>query len=120
VGLNLYRGRADGTTVALETGGTLTIATPTSGNVYVAFPPSAVSLYPEPPVGTPRNTWPMQVAGIEQHAHTVRVRLSPHSSPAPATLLADITTAAVADLHLTAGQLLHATLKATEIQTYPT
>jgi molybdate transport system ATP-binding protein len=62
----------------------------------------------------------MQVAGIEQHAHTVRIRLIPHNAPAPATLLADITTAAVADLHLSPGQHLHATLKATEIQTYPT
>ena len=120
VGLNLYRGVADGTTVALDGGGTLTIASPTTGAVYVAFPPSAISLYPERPTGTPRNTWPMQVAGIEQHAHTVRVRLTPQNSPAPATLLADITTAAVADLHLTPGQQLHATLKATEIQTYPT
>jgi molybdate transport system ATP-binding protein len=120
VGLNLYRGLADGTTVKLDHGGSLTIASPTTGNVYVAFPPSAISLYPERPTGTPRNTWPMQVAGIEQHAHTVRVRLTPQGSPAPATLLADITTAAVADLHLTPGQLLHATLKATEIQTYPT
>ncbi|GAA1596263.1 ABC transporter ATP-binding protein [Kribbella sancticallisti] len=120
VGLNLYRGVADGTTVRLDTGGSLTIASPAAGNVYVAFPPSAISLYPDRPSGTPRNTWPMQVAGIEQHAHTVRVRLTPHNSQAPATLLADITTAAVADLHLTPGQLLHATLKATEIQTYPT
>ncbi|HET6292649.1 MAG TPA: ATP-binding cassette domain-containing protein [Kribbella sp.] len=120
VGLNLYRGVADGTIVTLDTGGSLTIAAPTAGAVYVAFPPSAVSLYPEPPVGTPRNTWPMLVTGIEQHAHTVRIRLAPHNTPAPATLLADITTAAVADLHLAPGQLLHATLKATEVQTYPT
>lgn len=83
VGLNLYRGRADGTTVALDGGGTLTVASPTTGNVYVAFPPSAISLYPEPPIGTPRNTWPMQVAGFEQHAHTVRVRLTPHNSMRP-------------------------------------
>jgi molybdate transport system ATP-binding protein len=62
----------------------------------------------------------MIVSGIEQHAHTVRVRLTPRNGAAPATLLADITTAAVADLHLTPGQHLHATLKATEIQTYPT
>jgi molybdate transport system ATP-binding protein len=120
VGLNLYRGTADGTTVALAGGGSLTIASPTAGGVYVAFPPSAVSLYPERPTGTPRNTWPMIVSGIEQHAHTVRVRLSPQNPAAPTTLLADITTAAVADLHLSPGQHLHATLKATEIQTYPT
>ncbi len=118
VGLNLYRGTADGTTVALTGGGSVTIAEPTSGTVHVAFPPTAVSLYAEPPAGSPRNTWPAVVAGLEQHAHTVRVRLD--ASPAgPATLLADITPAAVAELRLTPGQHLHATLKATEIQTYP-
>ncbi|QNE19342.1 ABC transporter ATP-binding protein [Kribbella qitaiheensis] len=118
VGLNLYRGTADGTTVALTGGGSLTIAAPTSGNVHVAFPPSAVSLYAEQPAGSPRNTWPAVVAGLEQHAHTVRVRLD--ASPSgPPTLLADITPAAVAELRLTPGQHLHATLKATEIQTYP-
>jgi len=119
VGLNLYRGRAHGNLVTLDGGGTVTTASPSEGAVFVAFPPSAVSLYPERPTGTPRNTWPMQVAGVEQHAHTVRVRLTPHDAPAPMSLLADITTAAVADLHLTPGQHLHATLKATEIQTYP-
>ncbi|TDU90496.1 molybdate transport system ATP-binding protein [Kribbella voronezhensis] len=118
VGLNLYRGTAQGTLVALTSGGSLTIAAPTSGSVHVAFPPSAISLYAEQPAGSPRNTWPAVVTGLEQHAHTVRVRLD--ASPAgPATLLADITPAAVAELRLAPGQHLHATLKATEIQTYP-
>jgi molybdate transport system ATP-binding protein len=118
VGLNLYRGTADGTTVALADGGTITLAEPASGPVHVAFPPTAVSLYPEAPSGSPRNTWPAVVTGIEQHAHTVRVRLD--ASPAgPSTLLADITPAAVADLHLSPGQPLHTTLKATEVHTYP-
>jgi molybdate transport system ATP-binding protein len=58
------------------------------------------------------------VTGIEQHAHTVRVRLDA-SPTGPSTLLADITPAAVADLHLTPGQPLHTTLKATEVHTYP-
>jgi molybdate transport system ATP-binding protein len=118
VGLNLYRGTAAGTTVTLTDGGTITLAEPATGPVHVAFPPTAVSLYTEPPSGSPRNTWPAVVTGIEQHAHTVRVRLN--ASPAgPADLLADITPAAVADLHLTPGQPLHPTLKATEIHTYP-
>ena len=118
VGLNLYRGTATNTTVALADGGTITLAEPASGPVHVAFPPTAVSLYPEPPTGSPRNTWPAVVTGIEQHAHTVRVRLDA-TPTGPTTLLADITPAAVADLHLTPGQHLHATLKATEIHTYP-
>ncbi|MGW1340474.1 ABC transporter ATP-binding protein [Kribbella sp. NPDC002412] len=118
VGLNLYRGTASGTTVSLASGGTITLAEPASGPVHVAFPPTAVSLYVEPPSGSPRNTWPATVTGIEQHAHTVRVRLTA-TPTGPDTLLADITPAAVADLHLTPGQPLHATLKATEIHTYP-
>ncbi|MEV0799354.1 ABC transporter ATP-binding protein [Kribbella sp. NPDC050281] len=118
VGLNLYRGTASGTTVTLSEGGTMTLAEPATGPVHVAFPPTAVSLYPEAPSGSPRNTWPATVTGIEQHAHTVRVRLT--ATPAgPTTLLADITPAAVADLHLSPGQTLHASLKATEIHTYP-
>jgi molybdate transport system ATP-binding protein len=118
VGLNLYRGTASGTTVHLTEGGSITLAEPATGPVHVAFPPTAISLYVEPPSGSPRNTWPAMVTGIEQHAHTVRVRLD--ATPAgPTTLLADITAAAVADLHLSPGQRLHATLKATEIHTYP-
>jgi molybdate transport system ATP-binding protein len=115
VGLNLYRGQADGTTVALAGGGRLTIAAPTTGAVHVAFPPSAVSLYAERPSGSPRNSWPVVVTGIEQHAHTVRVRLD-----GPPALLADVTPAAVAELRLAPGTTVWATLKATEIHTYPT
>ena len=118
VGLNLYRGTATGTTVKLSAGGTITLAEPATGPVHVAFPPTAVSLYPTAPAGSPRNTWPAVVTGIEQHAHTVRVRLNA-SPTGPADLLADITPAAVADLHLTPGQPLQATLKATEVHTYP-
>jgi len=122
VGLNLYRGNAEGTTVTLtepaRPGATITLAEPASGPVHVAFPPTAVSLYVEPPSGSPRNTWPAIVTGIEQHAHTVRVRLDA-TPTGPAVLLADITPAAVADLHLAPGQPLHATLKATEVHTYP-
>ncbi|WP_432942820.1 ABC transporter ATP-binding protein [Kribbella sp. CA-253562] len=120
VGLNLYRGTADGHTVHLTTGGTVTIATPATGPVHISFPPSAISLYPDRPTGSPRNTWPVVVTGIEQHAHTVRVRLSPApGSPAPTDLLTDVTPAAVAELALTPGHPLWATLKATETQTYP-
>lgn len=114
VGLNLYRGTADGSIVDLDEGGKLVLAAPVSGNVYVAFPPSAVSLHPEQPVGSQRNTWPVTVSGIEQHAHTTRVRLD--GSP---PVLADITTATIADLRLKPGDKLWAALKATETHTYP-
>ncbi len=114
VGLNLYRGTADGTTVRLDGGGALTIAEPASGAVHLAFAPHAVSLYPEPPVGSPRNTWQTTVTGIEQHAHLTRVRLD----GAP-PVLAEVTPATVAELRLHGGTTLWASVKATEIRTYP-
>jgi molybdate transport system ATP-binding protein len=113
-GLNLYRGTAHGTTVSLAGGGVFTVAEPATGPVHVAFPPTAVSLHPEPPAGSPRNSWPVTIATIEQHAHTIRVRLD--GTP---PVLADITPAVVAELHLAPGTPLHATVKATETTIYP-
>jgi len=113
VGLNLYRGTAHDTTVVLEAG-QFTIASPATGPVHVAFPPSAVSIHTERPGGSPRNSWPVTVTHIEQHAHTVRVHLD--GTP---PVLADVTPATVAELHLEPGAALHATVKATEITTYP-
>ncbi|HUQ58567.1 ABC transporter ATP-binding protein [Lentzea sp.] len=114
VGLNFYRGTATGTSVALEGGGGLTIPAPVTGPVHVVFPPTAVSLHPDRPSGSPRNTWPVTVAAIEQHAHTTRVRLD----GAP-NVLADITTATLADLRLRPGDELWAAVKATETHAYP-
>ncbi|MGV9822594.1 ABC transporter ATP-binding protein [Nocardia xishanensis] len=114
MGLNLYRGAARGTLVELDGGGTLTIAEPADGPVYVAFAPHAVGLHPDQPVGSPRNSWPVMITGIEQHAHTTRVRLD--GTP---PVLADITPATVAQLGLRTGQRLWAAVKATETQSYP-
>ncbi|WP_067475936.1 ABC transporter ATP-binding protein [Nocardia amamiensis] len=114
MGLNLYRGTANGTQVSLDGGGTFTIAEPAQGRVYLAFAPNAVGLHPEQPAGSPRNSWPVTIAGIEQHAHTTRVRLD----GAP-PVLADITPATVAQLRLRPGLRLWAAVKATETRSYP-
>ncbi|WP_227980663.1 ABC transporter ATP-binding protein [Nocardia spumae] len=114
VGLNLFRGTADGTGVDLGNRGHLTVTEPGTGRVFLAFPPTAVSVYREQPSGSPRNTWPVTVAGLEQHANLTRVRLD----GAP-PVLADITSAAVADLRIEPGMRLWAAVKATEIHVYP-
>jgi len=114
VGLNLYRGIASGATVELEQGGRITVVEPADGPVHVAFSPTAVSLHPDRPTGSPRNTWPVTVADVEQHAHTTRVRLD----GAP-PVLADISTATLADLRLRPGDEVWASVKATETHTYP-
>ncbi|WP_018686013.1 ABC transporter ATP-binding protein [Actinokineospora enzanensis] len=114
VGLNLCRGAASGTSVALDGGGALIIAEPAQGPVYVSFSPASIGLHAERPGGSPRNAWPVVVTGLEQHAHTVRVMVE----GAPSVLV-DVTAGVVAELRLEVGARLWAVLKATEIQTYP-
>ena len=114
VGLNLYRGSAADRQVRLAEGADITTAEPHRGPVFVAFRPTAVALYRARPDGTPRNQWPVTVAGIERRGDHVRVDLA-----GPLRLAADITPAALADLDLTPGSEVWATVKATETHTYP-
>lgn len=113
VGLNLYRGTADGNRVKV---GELPLHTSErlTGPVFVAFPPAAVALYRRRPDGSPRNLWRARIDGIERHGDSVRVHLD-----GPIMALADITPAAVADLDLTPGQSIWASVKATETHAYP-
>jgi molybdate transport system ATP-binding protein len=114
VGLNLYRGTARGGRAELADGGVLHAAGAPDGPVLLTFPPSAVSLHRSRPEGSPRNAWPVTVAGVEQHGSTVRVALD--ARPAA---LADVTPAAVAELDLVPGQRVWASVKATEISSSP-
>jgi len=114
VGLNLYRGRATGHTVAVGDGFTLITADRLDGDAFVAFPPSAVALHPHQPDGSPRNTWPATIAGIQRHGDNLRVQLA-----GPIVVAADITPAAAAHLHLAPGHPVWAAVKAAETHTYP-
>ncbi|GAA2356071.1 ABC transporter ATP-binding protein [Nonomuraea africana] len=114
VGLNLYRGRADGHVVSLNGSLSLHVAESLTGEVFVAFPPSAVALYRTRPDGTPRNLWEGGIDGIEQHGDSVRVHLE-----GPLAVSADITAAALAELGLAHGQRVWASVKATETHAYP-
>ena len=111
VGLNLYRGHATDSHVQLVGGGHLVTADSATGEVFVTFRPSAVALHRQQPEGSARNTWPGRVTGIEQHGDTVRVEVQ--GTP---TVLADVTTAAVAELDLTPGLTVWVSVKATELQ----
>ena len=114
VGLNLYRGKGSGRAVTLANGFAIAVDDTVDGDAFVAFPPSAVALHREQPDGSPRNTWRATVAGIQRHGDNVRVELA---GPLPAA--ADVTPAAVAQLHLEAGQSVWAAVKATETRAYP-
>ena len=114
VGLNLYRGTATDHRVQLTHGAEIITAEPYQGPVFVAFRPTAVALYRTRPDGTPRNQWPVTVAGIERRGDHVRIDLT-----GPLPIAADITPAALADLDLTPGTEVWATVKATETSAYP-
>ena len=114
VGLNLYRGRADGATVLLPDGFSLVTAVPQEGEVFVAFPPSAVALYPDRPSGSPRNTWEATVSSVARHGDALRIELA-----GPIAVAADVTPAAAVQLGLAPGRAVWASLKATEASAYP-
>ncbi|MGF7234577.1 MAG: ABC transporter ATP-binding protein [Frankia sp.] len=127
VGLNLYPGTAADGVVTLRTGGFLHIpdvapagaagpAVPAgpAGPVLVAIRPSAVALHTREPHGSPRNVLSGPVASLEPFGDRVRVTVA--STP---TIHADITTAALAELHLSPGTPVWATIKATDLDIYP-
>jgi molybdate transport system ATP-binding protein len=140
VGLNLYPGSLEDPAqglVLLHGGGVLVAAggdvTPGSGaagwdgagpslpslprgaRVLLAVPPAAVAVHPgRPGPGSPRNVWEATVTGYEQLADRVRVALD-GAPPA----LADITPAALAELHLQPGRRVWLAVKATEVAGYP-
>ncbi len=115
IGTNLLRGSARGGVVELAGGGTLTVrAAPADGAVLAVVPPRAVALHRERPHGTPRNVWPVRVAGIERAADRVRVRLA-----GPPDVVAEVTPGAVAELALAPGADVWAAVKATEIDVTP-
>ncbi|MEU3840311.1 ABC transporter ATP-binding protein [Streptomyces sp. NPDC028635] len=115
VGLNLYRGRADGHTVTLEAGCEITTTEHLTGEVFVAFPPGAVTLHRERPTGSSaRNLWRCEVAGLETHGDQIRADLT-----GELPLAADLTTVAAAELDLHPGAPVWATVKATQTHAYP-
>jgi molybdate transport system ATP-binding protein len=114
VGLNLYRGRASGHAVTLDSGLVLTAADTGEGDVFVAFPPAAVALHPTALEGSPRNTWSATVVGVQRHGDNVRVQLA-----GPITAAADVTPAAAAQLNLTPGEPVWVAVKAAETRAYP-
>ena len=113
-GLNLFRGRAAGSTVRLAGGGEIVGADEVDGDVFIVIRPEAVSLHLQPPEGSPRNVW----AGIVRHAEAeggrVRVEVD-----APVPLVADVTAGAARDLGLQRGTPVWASVKATEVAVRP-
>ncbi len=115
-GLNLLRGRWNGTAVdAAEhrVEGRVGGPEPVTGDEAVAvFPPSAVSVYLETPHGSPRNSFPVTVTELEPQGGQIRVRAG--------RLSADVSVGAVSELDLAPGARVVFVVKAAEVAVYPT
>jgi molybdate transport system ATP-binding protein len=115
VGVNLYRGSADGRgTIRIPDRGELVAAAQTFGDVFAVVPPRAVALHRREPEGTPRNVLAGTVEHLDVEGDRVRVIVA---GPVPVT--AEVTPAAVDELELTPGTPVWASIKATEITVYP-
>ncbi|GIH23684.1 ABC transporter ATP-binding protein [Acrocarpospora phusangensis] len=113
VGLNLYRGTAAGHHIKVDDI-LFTVTEHLEGPAFLVFAPSAVALYRTRPDGSPRNLWQATIDGVERHGDNMRIHLD-----GPISAAADITPAAVAELDLTPGQTVWASIKATETHAYP-
>jgi molybdate transport system ATP-binding protein len=115
-GTNLYAGHARDGVVALDDHDhTVTISDRAQiGAVLVTIHPTAVSLHPERPAGSQRNSWEATVELVEPLGDTVRVSLG-----GPIPVAADVTAAAVASLDLVPGRRVWVAVKATETVTSP-
>ena len=120
-GLNLVSGRWDGESV---TDGDITVrglpsddAPPSGGRAVAVFSPAAVSVFREPPGGSPRNALPATVTELEPLGDRFRVRaLAGAGGRTP--LQAEVTAAAVADLGLVPGDQVNLIVKATEVSVH--
>ncbi|GAA1883714.1 ATP-binding cassette domain-containing protein [Paeniglutamicibacter psychrophenolicus] len=114
-GLNLLTGtaRAEGieTRYGLVSGAAEETLSP-GDPAAAAFRPSAVSVYLDPPHGSPRNLLRATITDLEPHGDAIRVRAG--------DLAADITPAALADLGLVPGTQAYFVLKATAVTLYGT
>ncbi|MDQ1367164.1 MAG: molybdate transport system ATP-binding protein [Acidimicrobiaceae bacterium] len=114
VGLNLLQGEATGTTVRLTNGALVATATAAHGPAFVAIRPNAVTVHRQHPEGSARNVWPGQAGELNVVGDRARIRIA-----GDVPLIAEVTASAVAELRLADGGPLWASVKATDIDTYP-
>lgn len=90
----------------------------TGQNAVAVFSPAAVAVHLTPPTGSPRNHLAVTITELEPRGELIRVHAA-DTTGGQGDLIADITSAAAADLDLVPGKPVHYAIKATEVQIYP-
>ncbi len=114
MGANVLRGTTRAGLVQLADGTVIAIGDrDLVGEVIVAIRPEAISLHARLPEGSPRNVWPVRVAGLESRIDRILVHLT-----GPPDLIAAVTPASISDLGIAAGSRLWASVKALDLEAY--
>ena len=106
----LLPGVGAGTSVALGGGGTVSVAEGGSRSGFVVIRPESGALYLDRPAGSPRNVWQLRLASATPHGAVVRCDLA-----GEVPLTADVTATSFAELGLTPGVEVWASVKASEV-----
>ena len=115
VGVNLVAGTVVDGVLTTESGSVVVIADAAPGASYAVVRPHSVALVREPPAGSSvRNLWRGTVTDVDRLGDRVRVRID-----GVLPLVAEITAGALDSLQLGPGDLIHASVKATDIEVYP-
>lgn len=112
LGLNLFRGVATDRGIEVA-GATIAALSDVRGGAFAVVHPRAIALHRTRPEGSPRNVWRGEADSLDLEGDRVRVRIS-GSIP----VVAEVTPAAVAELHLAVGAPVWVSVKATEVEVY--
>tara|TARA_B100000945_G_scaffold295163_1_gene272434 strand:+ start:987 stop:2057 length:1071 start_codon:yes stop_codon:yes gene_type:complete len=112
--LNLLSATAHEFEANIHGGGSLRLAGKWNGEVHISFSSSAVSLYTDPPDGSPRNVWEATVSALHADGEIVRVGIT---GPFEATAI--ITKESLHHLDLRLGSKCWAAIKANELNVIP-
>tara|TARA_B100000953_G_C17990472_1_gene411912 strand:- start:60 stop:1115 length:1056 start_codon:yes stop_codon:yes gene_type:complete len=112
--LNLLSANANGLSARIDGGGSLRLAEQCKGPVNISFSASAISLYLDPPDGSPRNVWEVTVKTLHADKEIVRVGIT---GPFEATAM--ITQESLQHLDLRLGTKCWAAIKANELNVIP-
>jgi len=116
IGTNLVVGVVADGHLHVDGGASIVVADAVPGASFAMIRPQAITLaLTADPTSSARNSWPGTVGEIDRLGDRARVTID-----GTLPLTAEVTTAALDALALRPGDAVHATVKATDIVTYPT